>query len=100
LLHQWKGFTGLGFVFAMWMTHRDSLPIDLAAARDEGVAHIDEIVANYEGEIPLSRDELAVYLSENITYEPDETMRNGMELYFKLAHRNGLTVTNKPLSFI
>ena len=31
----WHQFTGLGFVFAVWMTKKAALPVDLAAARDE-----------------------------------------------------------------
>jgi hypothetical protein len=47
----------------------------------------------------LSRDELRKYLSQNISYEPDESMRTGMELYFDLAQKNGLLEKNKPLQF-
>src|SRR6187549_1650546 len=47
LAELWHKYTGLGFVFAMWMTRREKLDIDLAAARDEGLAHLDEIASNY-----------------------------------------------------
>lgn len=100
LVETWKAFTGLGFVFAMWMTRQATVAIDFAAARNEGLAHIDEIVANYESEIPLKHDELKTYLSENISYEPDDSMRQGMRLYFQLAHKSGLLTENKPLRFI
>src|SRR5436190_12649707 len=53
----WHEFTGLGFVFAMWMARKDSIEkirlIDLAAARMEGLAHLDEIAAGYANEIGL-----------------------------------------------
>ena len=99
LAETWRKYTGLGFVFAMWMSKKESLPIDFAVARDEGLAHIDEIVSNYESEIPLSREELKTYLSLNISYEPDESMQKGMELYFDVAQKNGLLEMNKPLKF-
>ena len=35
---------GLGFVFAMWMTRRKDCDIDFAAARDEGLKHLDQII--------------------------------------------------------
>src|SRR5438552_1612483 len=39
----WHEFTGLGFVFAMWMTRADKadaiVALDFAAARDEGLGH-------------------------------------------------------------
>lgn len=100
LAELWNAHTGLGFVFAMWMTRRDSCPIDLAAARDEGLAHIDEIVSNYEPQITIGRVELTAYLSQNISYSVDDTMRRGMELYFDLAQKNGLIEKNRPLRFI
>jgi len=100
LANLWRQYTGFGFVFAMWMTRRDKVQIDFAAARYEGLAHIDEIVSNYESEIPLSRQELKEYLSENISYSVDDSMRRGMELYYRLAKKNGLLPENKPLVFI
>jgi chorismate dehydratase len=96
----WRGFTGFGFVFAMWMTRRRSVDIDFAAARDEGVEHIGEIVSNYETDISLSRDELTTYLSQNISYSIDPSMQEGLELYFRLAHKHGLIPRIKPLDFL
>ena len=91
----WKKFTGFGFVFAMWMARAERAEIvkqiDFAAARDEGLRHLDEIAADYEPKISLSRADFLTYLSENISYSIDETMRKGLQLYFKLAHRHGLT---------
>ncbi len=90
LAELWKKYTDRGFVFAMWMTLKDECPIDFAAARDEGVEHLDDIVANYEQEIGLDREELKIYLSENISYSIDDSMQEGMELFFSLAKKNGL----------
>ena len=100
LVETWRKYTDLGFVFAMWMTRKPDCSINLAAARDEGLAHVEDIAANYAGEIPLSRDELKHYLSENISYSIDDEMRRGMELYFKLAQKNGLLTENKPLVYL
>jgi len=99
LAELWHEHTGLGFVFAMWMTRRDSIEIDFASARDEGLEHIDEIIANYETDIHLGSGELREYLSQNISYSVDEPMRRGMELYFELAAQNKLISRNSPLRF-
>jgi chorismate dehydratase len=99
LAEVWREFTGYGFVFAMWMTQNKTLEIDFSAARDEGLAHIEEIISNYENEIPLSRAEFRKYLTENISYRVDDSMQKGLELYFKLAGKNGLIQQNKPLEF-
>ncbi len=99
LAELWHQHTGLGFVFAMWMTRRNNISIDFAAARDEGVAHLDEIIANYENDIPLRNNEMKEYLSRNISYSIDESMQQGMELYFQLAANGGLIKENRPLIY-
>jgi chorismate dehydratase len=104
LVELWRRFTGFGFVFAMWMARADSSErikeIDFAAIRDEGLAHIDEIIANYETEIHLPRAEFKRYLVENISYSIDHSMEKGLELFFELAFRNGLCERNSKLRFI
>jgi chorismate dehydratase len=104
LAELWREFTGFGFVFAMWMANAErtetAKKIDFAEARDEGLRHLDEIIANYESEILLNRAEFYKYLSENIAYSIDDSMQKGLELYFQLARKNGLIEDLKPLRFI
>lgn len=100
----WRSHTGLGFVFAMWMVRDDASPaarqIDFAGACAEGVANVEEIIDFYEPSLGLSREELRTYLSENISFSPDDEMRAGMELYFKLAHKHGIISEVKPLKYV
>lgn len=104
LAELWKEYTGFGFVFAMWMANAERVEtaktIDFAAARDEGLEHLDEIVANYRTDINLPREDFKKYLSENISYTIDDSMQRGLELYFRLAHKHKLVETLKPLRFI
>lgn len=104
LAETWRKFTGCGFVFAMWMANADNSgvaeEIDFAGARDEGLRHLNKIIAGYEKEITLSREDFREYLSENISYTIDRSMRNGLELYFKLAFKHRLIENLKPLKFI
>lgn len=100
LAELWHRYTGLGFVFAMWMTRRKSVAIDFASARDEGIAHLDEIAANYAGDIGLDTDQMRQYLSENISYTVDESMMRGMDLYFDLAYKNELIEVRKGSELI
>lgn len=100
----WRNYTDLGFVFAMWML-RDDAPagtrnIDFAAARDEGVSKIEEIIDSYEPVLKLSRAELRTYLTENISFALDEDMKAGLDLYFKLAFKHGLIPELKPLVYL
>ncbi len=85
LAELWHRFTGLGFIFAMWMTRRESVAIDFAAARDEGLEHIEEIAASYAGGIGVSESAMQTYLTENIRFRPDDSMLEGMRVYLELA---------------
>jgi hypothetical protein len=43
--------------------------VDFCGARDEGVAHIEEIVQSYQDKIPMRVEELRNYLTENIVFK-------------------------------
>jgi chorismate dehydratase len=90
----WHRYTGLGFVFAMWMVRNEAAEqakqIDFAAARSEGVAHIQDIVDDFQSRIPLSRDQLVSYLTDSISYDLDDQLSGGLNLYFQLAQKHGL----------
>jgi chorismate dehydratase len=100
----WREHTGLGFVFAMWMVREDAAErartVDFAGARDEGVAHIEEIVRSYQDKIPMSVAELRNYLTENIVFDVDESMERGLRLYFELAEKHQMIDQLKPLKFV
>jgi len=101
LATMWHEFTGFGFVFAMWMARTSTTDrvraIDFARARDEGLAHLNEIAAEYENRIGLSPAEIKDYLTENIAFRMDEDMKKGLELYFELASKLRLIENEKPL---
>lgn len=103
LARLWREYTGLGFVFAMWMMRDDAANaacvLDFDGARDEGLASLNEIVDYYEKLLPLSRADIVAYLTDNISFTPDETMQRGMGLYFELAYKEGLIDSLKPLRF-
>ncbi|HBB89615.1 MAG TPA: hypothetical protein DC047_18570 [Blastocatellia bacterium] len=96
----WHDFTGLGFVFALWMAGKTgSTPaIDFVQAAREGLAQRKEIIDSYEKSLGLSRTELETYLTENITFFLNDDLRKGLELYYDLAHKHGLIPGRKPLN--
>jgi chorismate dehydratase len=100
----WHEFTGLGFVFAMWMLRKDRAEkvrqLDFAAARDEGLDHLDDIVAAQTDPLRLSPAEIREYLRTNIVFQVDEEMRRGLNFYFDLARKHNLITELKPLEFI
>jgi chorismate dehydratase len=99
----WHDYTGLGFVFAMWMAATSQAEkihaIDLKAVRNEGLAHLNEIAAGYEDQPALSPAEIKDYLTGNIVFQMDEKMMKGLELYFELARKHKLIEGGKPLEF-
>ncbi|HEX9543889.1 MAG TPA: menaquinone biosynthesis protein [Pyrinomonadaceae bacterium] len=96
----WHDFTGLGFVFALWMVGATSgtPAIDFVQACKEGLAQRNEIIDYYEQSLGLSRGELETYLTENITFFLDDDLRKGLELFYELAHKHGLVPGLKPLN--
>ncbi len=100
----WRQFTDTGFVFAMWMARADTVEairaVNFAGARDEGLEQIEKIVSQCENDVPLSREEIRKYLFDNIAFHVDESLEQGMRLYFELAEKHGLIKNNRPLDFI
>ena len=100
----WREHTGMGFVFAMWMGRAGAAErvcaVDFASARDEGLAHVDEITRQYEGTLGLPLSELRSYLLENISFYLDEEMRAGLELFYRLAHKHEIIPDLRPLKFL
>jgi chorismate dehydratase len=100
----WHEYTGFGFVFAMWMARRSEADrvraIDFAAARDEGLANLDEIASETAPPLGLSQEDIRAYLTENIVFQLDDEMRKGLELYFELAGKHQMIEKAKPISFI
>ena len=100
----WQEHTGLGFVFAMWMVREAAVNrarmVDFSGARDEGLAHLEEIVASYEDRIPMPVSELRNYLTGNIVFNVDNSMEKGLRLYFELAFKHKLIDSVRELRFI
>jgi chorismate dehydratase len=98
----WHDYTGFGFVFAMWMARaseaEQTRAIDFAAARDEGLAHLDEIAAD-QNQTRLSSQETKEYLTQNIAFKLDDEMQKGLHLYFELAQKHKLIERAKALEF-
>jgi chorismate dehydratase len=103
LAREWRKFTGLPFVFAVWMGHSGAnLALhraDFAASRDFGLAHVDDIAAEYAPKLGMTPSAVRVYLTHNIDYSLDEENLKGLKLFYKLAHEVGLIPAERPLRF-
>ena len=74
--------------------------VDFAGARDEGLEHVAEIASIYSRAVGLPPDEITTYLLENISYELDEEMSAGLELFYKLARKHRIIEEVRPLNMI
>lgn len=85
LAGEWIKFTGLPFVFAVWIS-RQPLPEEFEksfqSALAWGVEHREEsiLMANKPH---ISEKELISYLKNDISYNLDERKKKGMELFLK-----------------
>ncbi len=103
LAREWRKFTGLPFVFALWMGHPSPALYhsrnDFVASRDFGLGHVDEIAAEYAPLLGLTPSFVRVYLTRNIDYSLDEENLQGLKLFYQLAHEVGITPANKEIRF-
>ncbi len=104
LAEEWKKFTGLPFVFAVWAGHEDAnlahFRKDFERSRDYGLAHVDEIAAAYASKLKMTPEAVKVYLTENIDYSLDEENRKGLREFFRLARETGIIPVEKELLFV
>ena len=88
---EWRRWSGLPFVFAMWTARRGSdltgLEEALASARDHGIAHLAEIAQAEAAGVGLTVDECLAYFRDYLHFYlgPDE--RRGLELFGRCAKR-------------
>jgi len=81
LAELWREETGLPWVAAVWAVRPEALVregvsaqelvADLAASRDAGLAHVDQLVAEWTPRIALPAETVRTYLTQNIHYTLD-----------------------------
>ena len=103
LAAEWRRFTGLPFVFALWVGHDDhnlgKHHADFAASLQFGLSHVDDIAVENAPRLGMTTEAVKVYLTENINYSLDEENRQGLRLFYKLAQESGIIPVERPLYF-
>jgi len=103
VVSEWREWTGLPAVMAVWAARRDvatpELFADFQASKEYGLAHIPEIAANASATLGLPQPHLESYLRDNIDYSLDDDNRAGLNLYFEKAAHAGLIPAARPLDF-
>lgn len=100
---EWFEWTGLPFVFAMWVARPglDLEPIEtaLATARDRGVARAVDIARRESPLLGLPLPTTMQYLQHNLHFQLGAAERTGLRLFYQLASRNGLAPEGVDLVF-
>jgi chorismate dehydratase len=90
---EWTRWTGLPFVFAMWIARSGAnsavLSASLAAARDDGIKRFEEIARHAAGDLGLSEADCLAYLRDHLEFRLGQRQRHGLEQFFELASRHG-----------
>jgi chorismate dehydratase len=91
---EWLNWTGLPFVFAMWVTRAGTdlgrVEAALSAARDLGLSRLDEIARREAPKLAISEATAANYLKKNLHFRLGSAERNGLRLFAQLAAARGL----------
>ena len=91
---RWCQWTKLPFVFAMWVARPgvDTAEVSavLAAARDQGLEHLDEIAAEAAPALGISTDLATSYLRDNLHFTLDGLERDGLKHFYHLCAEHGL----------
>lgn len=90
----WYDWTGLPFVFAMWVARQDAdisgIEAALDESRDRGVAAIRRIASEQAPLLALDRTTAQDYLSQNLNFHLTSAERSGLELFRQLAQQQNL----------
>lgn len=95
LAEAWREWTGLPFIFGLWVVSRSAADAGLfnsdpaallRRARDWGVSHMDTILDLTLHGCPLSREELRIYYRDGLVYTLQGRELDGLQLFYeKLA---------------
>jgi chorismate dehydratase len=100
----WRQWTGLPFVFSMWVARpgvaSPELAERLAAARDDGLKMLDRIAGDAAKQLGLPVADCLRYLSENLRFHLGPHEQQGLLLFYQSAVRHGLLERVPQLSIL
>jgi chorismate dehydratase len=100
---EWRDWTGLPFVFAMWATRAGTdlgaVEEALGQARDRGERQLLEIAAREAPLLGLDEQITIEYLTRNLYYRLHAAERRGLQKYYELAVKQGLAPKGIDLVF-
>lgn len=108
LAEAWREWTGLPFIFGLWVVSRDAADRGLFRSdpgellrrgRDWGLAHMDVILDLTGHGCPLSRRDLAFYYREGLVFSLGGEELRGLRLFYEKLTRAGLIDSIPQLRF-
>jgi chorismate dehydratase len=91
---RWTAWTGLPFVFAMWIARPDieldELATILGAARDNGVRNLAEIAAREAPLVGVTNELAMQYFGKNLHFVLGNDERAGLRKFYELCVAHGL----------
>lgn len=100
---EWLRWTGLPFVFAMWVTRKGvdlgRVEAGLAAARDLGLDRFRPIAQREAPQLKISEETAYNYFEKNLHFRLGSAERSGLRLFSQLAAQRGLIPPNPELRF-
>jgi chorismate dehydratase len=99
----WTRSTGLPFVYAVWTGWPNAATQDdvaaLQRARDEGIAHTDQVANAYYPGDPERQAVAARYLRDNIRYRVGDDELEGLRTFYRYAAELNLVAFDGRLRF-
>lgn len=105
---EWMQWTGLPFVFAMWIARpgvasdgptRRTIARLLGTARDEGLRSVDAIARQEGPRLGLTVEQAKAYLRDCLQFHLGTAQRQGLARFYALAQRHALAPTGVSLDF-
>ena len=91
---EWTEWTGLPFVFALWVARQgcdlSGVEEALSRARDRGLENIDQIAHRESEKLGIPEKTAHDYLTKNLCFRLGPAEQNGMKLFHQLAANRDL----------
>jgi chorismate dehydratase len=108
--HEWHALTGSAWVSAFWAVRREGLRDagvsaeaaagDFQQSRDNGLAHVDDLVAEWSAHLAVPAETIHTYLTRNIHYHLDAACLDGLQLFYRYGMEYGALPTVPELKFL
>lgn len=108
--HEWHKLTGTAWVSAFWAVRpeglrdagidNESVVRDFQQSRDNGLAHIEDLVTEWSAKLAVPATTIHEYLTHNIYYHLDDACLEGLRLFYRYGAECGALPGVPELQFL